>query len=183
MLSFSWETNKKNRQNPKSRNPFSLSAAPFFLCFKFFFFFEKLELDHATIILVYSHSLYYNHRPLYFYHSFGVIMGTAASSMAAKLAFYPPSPPSYNIVIDEETGKLRISNVCRREDVDVLKLSTKKRNEIVAIYVKNPSALLTVLYSHGNAADIGQMHHLFSELSLNLNVNLMGLVSSYVLVH
>ncbi|KAF2321389.1 hypothetical protein GH714_040978 [Hevea brasiliensis] len=101
-------------------------------------------------------------------------MGTATSSMAAKFAFFPPNPPSYNIVVDEETGKLRISDVHQREDVDVLKLSTKKGNEIVAIYVKNSSASLTVLYSHGNAADLGQMYHIFSELSLHLNVNLMG---------
>ncbi|KAF2282940.1 hypothetical protein GH714_043257 [Hevea brasiliensis] len=101
-------------------------------------------------------------------------MGTTTSSMAAKFAFFPPNPPSYNIVVDEETGKLRISDVQQKDDVDVLKLSTKKGNEIVAIYVKNPLASLTVLYSHGNAADLGQMYHIFSELSQHLNVNLMG---------
>ncbi|XVF85730.1 hypothetical protein PTKIN_Ptkin17bG0140800 [Pterospermum kingtungense] len=102
-------------------------------------------------------------------------MGTATSSMAAKLAFFPPDPPSYNIIVDEASGKMRISGVDqRRDNVDVLKLSTKKGNEIVAMYVKNPSASLTVLYSHGNAADLGQMYHIFTELSLHLNVNLMG---------
>ncbi|KAJ9140615.1 hypothetical protein P3X46_031243 [Hevea brasiliensis] len=101
-------------------------------------------------------------------------MGTTTSSMAAKFAFFPPNPPSYNIVVDEETGKLRISDVQQKDDVDVLKLSTKKGNEIVAIYVKNPLASLTVLYSHGNAADLGQMYHIFTELSQHLNVNLMG---------
>ncbi|KAI9169715.1 hypothetical protein LWI28_016501 [Acer negundo] len=103
-------------------------------------------------------------------------MGTATSSMAAKFAFYPPNPPSYNILVDEETGKMRISDVHQRDnvDVDVLKLTTKKGNEIVAIYIKNASASLTLLYSHGNAADLGLMFHIFSELSLHLNVNLMG---------
>ncbi|XP_021591906.1 alpha/beta hydrolase domain-containing protein 17B isoform X2 [Manihot esculenta] len=101
-------------------------------------------------------------------------MGTATSSMAAKFAFFPPNPPSYTITVDEATGKLRISDVQQKDDVDVLKLSTKKGNEIVAIYVKNPLASLTVLYSHGNAADLGQMYHIFTELSLHLNVNLMG---------
>ncbi|KAH7569936.1 hypothetical protein JRO89_XS05G0021000 [Xanthoceras sorbifolium] len=102
-------------------------------------------------------------------------MGTATSSMAAKFAFFPPNPPSYRISVDDEaTGKLRISDVHHRDDVDVLKLTTKKGNEIVAMYVKNASASLTVLYSHGNAADLGQMFHIFSELSLHLNVNLMG---------
>ncbi|XVE85676.1 hypothetical protein DITRI_Ditri17bG0109900 [Diplodiscus trichospermus] len=101
-------------------------------------------------------------------------MGTATSSMAAKFAFFPPDPPSYKIVVDEASGKMRISDVSQRENVEVLKLSTKRGNEIVAMYVKNPSASLTVLYSHGNAADLGQMYHIYTELSVHLNVNLMG---------
>ncbi|XP_011021124.1 PREDICTED: alpha/beta hydrolase domain-containing protein 17B-like [Populus euphratica] len=103
-------------------------------------------------------------------------MGVATSSMAAKFAFFPPNPPSYTILVDEETGKLRLSSdtLHQRDNVDVLRLCTKKGNEIVAMYAKNPSASLTVLYSHGNAADIGQMYHIFTELSLHLNVNLMG---------
>ncbi|KAL6192935.1 hypothetical protein ACLB2K_034021 [Fragaria x ananassa] len=101
-------------------------------------------------------------------------MGSATSSMAAKFAFFPPDPPSYNIFVEEPTGKMRISDVHPREDVDVMTINTKKGNEIVALFIKNPSASLTMLYSHGNAADIGQMYHVFSELSVYLGVNLMG---------
>ena len=104
-------------------------------------------------------------------------MGTTTSSMAAKFAFFPPNPPSYNIIVDEASGKMRMSDVNQRDNVDVLKLSTKRGNEIVAMYVKNPSASLTVLYSHGNAADLGQMYHIFTELSVHLNVNLLGSVT------
>lgn len=104
-------------------------------------------------------------------------MGSATSSMAAKFAFYPPNPPTYTLISDETTKKLALSNVLRRENVDVFKLCTKKGNEIVAVYVKNPSASLTILYSHGNAADLGQMFNIYSELSVHLGVNLMGLVS------
>ncbi|KAE8705385.1 glucosyltransferase like family protein [Hibiscus syriacus] len=102
-------------------------------------------------------------------------MGNATSSVAAKFAFFPPNPPSYNIIVDEATGKMKFSDVnYQRDNVDLLKLRTNKGNEIVAMYVKNPSASLTVLYSHGNAADIGQMYHTFTELSVHLNVNLLG---------
>lgn len=95
--------------------------------------------------------------------------------MAAKFAFFPPNPPSYSVIVEESTGKMKISDVHeQRENVDVMKLKTKKGNEIVAMYVKNPAASLTVLYSHGNAADLGQMYHIFAELSLHLNVNLLG---------
>ncbi|KAJ7943283.1 alpha/beta hydrolase domain-containing protein 17B-like [Quillaja saponaria] len=102
-------------------------------------------------------------------------MGSATSSMAAKFAFFPPNPPSYNVYVDESNGKLRMSDVTHhREDVDIVKLVTRKGNEVVAMFVKNPSASLTLLYSHGNAADLGQMYHIFTELSLHLGVNLMG---------
>ncbi|KAK9271789.1 hypothetical protein L1049_002153 [Liquidambar formosana] len=101
-------------------------------------------------------------------------MGAVTSSMAAKFAFFPPNPPSYKLVVDESSGKMKISDVALRENVDVLKLCTKRGNEIVALYLKNPSASLTVLYSHGNAADLGQMYDLFHELSVHLRVNLMG---------
>ncbi|CAN1769876.1 Alpha/beta hydrolase domain-containing protein 17B [Linum perenne] len=61
-----------------------------------------------------------------------------------------------------------------RDGVDVLKLPTRRGNEIVAVHVKHPRASATLLYSHGNAADLGQMYELFIELSNRLRVNLMG---------
>ncbi|KAJ6766481.1 ALPHA/BETA-HYDROLASES SUPERFAMILY PROTEIN [Salix purpurea] len=104
--------------------------------------------------------------------------------MAAKFAFFPPSPPSYELEeeeVEEEGGakKLRMAagvgvHNGNREYGDVLKLETKRGNHVVAVYFKNPAASLTVLYSHGNAADLGQMYDLFCELSLHLCVNLMG---------
>lgn len=95
------------------------------------------------------------------------------SSMAAKFAFFPPNPPSYGVEV--VTGKLRLTGVENvKENVEVLKLKTKRGNQVVATYIKNPTASLTLLYSHGNAADIGQMFELFSELSLHLRVNLIG---------
>ncbi|KAL2552192.1 alpha/beta-hydrolase superfamily protein [Forsythia ovata] len=94
--------------------------------------------------------------------------------MAAKLAFFPPSPPSYKVIMDEATGLLLLDPFPHRENVDVLKLPTRRGNEIVAMYVRYPMATSTLLYSHGNAADIGQMYELFIELSIHLRVNLMG---------
>lgn len=101
-------------------------------------------------------------------------MGAVTSSMAAKFAFFPPNPPSYAVVVDESSGKMRMTEVAEKENVDVLKVKTKRGTEIVAVYVRNPAAKLTLLYSHGNAADLGQMYDLFGELSIHLRVNLMG---------
>lgn len=101
-------------------------------------------------------------------------MGMVTSSMAAKLAFFPPDPPSYRVAEEKGTRELRMMEVAEKENVDVLKLKTKRGTEIVSFYVRNPEAKLTLLYSHGNAADIGQMYDLLNELSVRLRVNLMG---------
>lgn len=102
-------------------------------------------------------------------------MGAVTSTMAAKFAFFPPSPPSYKLE-EAVKGKLGMSGVAERETVDVLRLDTKRGNQVVAVYIKNPTAKLTLLYSHGNAADLGHMYELFYELSAHLRVNLMGSV-------
>ncbi|KAM3319220.1 alpha/beta hydrolase domain-containing protein 17C [Capsicum chacoense] len=101
-------------------------------------------------------------------------MGGVTSSMAAKLAFFPPNPPSYRVSNDPLTGLLLLDTFPHRENVDVLKLPTRKGTEIVALYIRYPMATSTLLYSHGNAADIGQMYELFIQLSIHLKVNLMG---------
>ncbi|KAM1080629.1 hypothetical protein ACFX1X_015519 [Malus domestica] len=101
-------------------------------------------------------------------------MGGVTSSMAAKLAFFPPNPPSYKVVKDEATGLLLLDPLPHRENVDVLKFPTRRGNEIVAVYIRHPMATSTLLYSHGNATDICQMYELFIELSIHLRVNLMA---------
>ena len=95
--------------------------------------------------------------------------------MAAKLAFFPPNPPSYKIIRDEATELLLMDPFPHRENVDVLRLPTRRGTKIVAMYIRYPMAVTTLLYSHGNAADIGQMYELFIELTIHLRVNLMGL--------
>lgn len=58
--------------------------------------------------------------------------------------------------------------------MNVLKLRTRRGNEIVAVHIKHPKASATLLYSHGNAADLGQMFELFVELGLRLRLNIIG---------
>ncbi|XP_019442819.1 PREDICTED: protein ABHD17B-like [Lupinus angustifolius] len=114
-------------------------------------------------------------------------MGGVTSSIAAKFAFFPPQPPSYTVVADEsssssstseaiteEVEKLYIPEVPRKENVEVVKVRTRRGNEIVGVYVKYHRTTSTMLYSHGNAADLGQMFQLFVELSNRLRLNVMG---------
>ncbi|KAE9619899.1 hypothetical protein Lal_00040217 [Lupinus albus] len=108
-------------------------------------------------------------------------MGGVTSSIAAKFAFFPPQPPSYTVVADEseaatvESGKVyNIPEVPKKENVEVVKLRTRRGNEIVGVYVKYHRPTSTMLYSHGNAADLAQMFELFVELSNRLRINVMG---------
>ncbi|KAJ1412737.1 Serine aminopeptidase, S33 [Sesbania bispinosa] len=106
-------------------------------------------------------------------------MGGVTSSIAAKFAFFPPQPPSYTVVLPEtaaegSAARLTIPEVPMKDNVDVLKLRTRRGNEIVAVYVKYHRPTCTMLYSHGNAADLGQMFELFVELSNRLRLNVMG---------
>ncbi|KAE8714004.1 Calcineurin-like metallo-phosphoesterase superfamily protein isoform 1 [Hibiscus syriacus] len=100
-------------------------------------------------------------------------MGNVTSSMAAKFAFFPPDPPAYD-VRQEEDGRLATSGITADMNMDVHLLDTKSGNKIVANFWKHPIAKLTLLYSHGNAADLGQIHELFIELRSHLRINIMS---------
>ncbi|KAK3161619.1 hypothetical protein QOZ80_1BG0079380 [Eleusine coracana subsp. coracana] len=124
-------------------------------------------------------------------------MGGVTSTIAARFAFFPPTPPSYTVVVaDATTGRLAIPEISRpaarrrrrdgtggdsssgaaeeEDGTEVVRLRTRRGNEIVGVYVRHARASATMLYSHGNAADLGQMYGLFAELSRRLRVNIFG---------
>ncbi|XP_042512092.1 alpha/beta hydrolase domain-containing protein 17B-like isoform X2 [Macadamia integrifolia] len=112
-------------------------------------------------------------------------MGCMVSRLAAKFAFFPPRPATYQVKRREGDGKVVVissssssaaSLSVPQDDgsLDVWLLDTKRGNKIVAFYLRNPYARLTLLYSHGNAADLGQLYDLFVQLKINLRINLMG---------
>lgn len=102
-------------------------------------------------------------------------MGNVTSSVAARFAFFPPDPPTYEVFKDEvdDDGRLVFTGLTADKNVDVHLLKTKGGSKIVATFWKHPFARFTVLYSHGNAADLGQMQELFIELRAHLRVNIM----------
>ncbi|XP_047314499.1 alpha/beta hydrolase domain-containing protein 17B-like [Impatiens glandulifera] len=109
-------------------------------------------------------------------------MGCLISHLAAKFAFFPPNPATYAVKKHEDGSFTAVSTTSPAtvpigDDgnlLDVLMLNTKRGNQIVAFYLRNPYARLTVVYSHGNAADLGQLYDLFVQLKANLRVNLIG---------
>lgn len=100
-------------------------------------------------------------------------MGCWVSHLASKFAFFPPSPPTYQVK-KEDDGRVVASGVPRDSSMDVLLIDTKHGSKVVVFYMRNPYARLTVLYSHGNAADLGQLYDIFLQLKVNLRVNVMG---------
>ncbi|KAF0931098.1 hypothetical protein E2562_002460 [Oryza meyeriana var. granulata] len=104
-------------------------------------------------------------------------MGNVTSSVAARLAFFPPEPATYELVAEEEGGGgggVRMTGVSADAGVEVHALPTKGGTRVVAAFWRHPSARITLLYSHGNAADLGQMLGLFLELRAHLRVNIMS---------
>ncbi|KAK3010886.1 hypothetical protein RJ639_011611 [Escallonia herrerae] len=101
-------------------------------------------------------------------------MGNVTSGVAAKFAFFPPDPPTYDVCRDEEDGRLLFTGITADKNVDVHLLDTKGGNRVVATFWKHPMGRFTILYSHGNAADLGQMQELFIELRAHLRVNIMS---------
>ncbi|MUG98993.1 alpha/beta fold hydrolase [Scytonema sp. UIC 10036] len=54
---------------------------------------------------------------------------------------------------------------------EIIKLTSTNRTKLSAIYLFNPSAKYTILYTHGNAEDLGDIHPILERLqSLNFNI-------------
>jgi len=67
-------------------------------------------------------------------------MGAMTSSIAAKFAFFPPTPPSYTVTKDPATGRLRFNEIPLQDNVEIMFLQTARKQEIVAMFVRNPRA-------------------------------------------
>jgi len=58
--------------------------------------------------------------------------------------------------------------------MSTMKITTSRGKEIAAVFIKHRAATATILFSHGNAADIGIMSYHFELMSENLKVNVFG---------
>jgi len=76
-------------------------------------------------------------------------------SLVSSLLFQPP-PASYGL-----------------EDPRLFRLRTSEGHEIGAFWVDNQEPL-TILFSHGNAEDIGMVYNWFKELARILRVNVLA---------
>lgn len=107
------------------------------------------------------------------------------SSIVSKLAFMPPEP-SYRIVSDENTNQTSLELIDGRAEwphgqdelrnVEVFYARTRRRNKIACMFVRpcGNDAHFTLLFSHGNAVDLGQMCSFYYGLGYRLGCNVFS---------
>lgn len=102
--------------------------------------------------------------------------------IAAKLAFLPPEP-TYNLVANEEVkSKFQLQlnekaewpyNERDKDTIESYYTRTSRGNRIACIFVKCcTNARYTLLFSHGNAVDLGQMSSFYLGLGSRINCNI-----------
>lgn len=104
------------------------------------------------------------------------------SKIAAKLAFLPPDP-TYSIQSHEDgSSSLHLTDRAEwqfgqkeLDSIEVFKTKTKQGNDVCCMYVKSSStARFTLLFSHGNAVDLGQMSSFYIGLGQRINCNIFS---------
>ena len=110
--------------------------------------------------------------------------------IAAKLAFLPPDP-TYSfggpkLTPDGDTTQSPQLLTFRLTDrsewqysqteldmIDVFTTRSRRGNQIACTYVRgSPNAKFTLLFSHGNAVDLGQMSSFYVGLATRINCNI-----------
>lgn len=105
------------------------------------------------------------------------------SRIAAKLAFLPPES-TYSLISDEAGSKYSLHLTERAEwqytqreldCIEVFMTRTSKGNRIACMFVRcSPNAKYTMLFSHGNAVDLGQMSSFYIGLGSRINCNIFS---------
>ena len=104
------------------------------------------------------------------------------SRIAAKLAFLPPEP---TYLYEEEADGSYALHLTERAEwqytpreldgIEVFRTRTRRGNSIACMYVKNTeNPQYTILFTHGNAVDLGQMSSFFVGLGSRINCNVFS---------
>ncbi|KAH9370367.1 hypothetical protein HPB48_006715 [Haemaphysalis longicornis] len=93
--------------------------------------------------------------------------------IAAKLAFLPPEP-TYSLVPDETGSKFTLS-LSERAEWQCSTRAPPGGNRLACMFVRcSAAARFTVLFSHGNAIDLGQMSSFYLGLGSRINCNIFS---------
>uniref|UniRef100_A0A673JPC5 Abhydrolase domain containing 17B n=1 Tax=Sinocyclocheilus rhinocerous TaxID=307959 RepID=A0A673JPC5_9TELE len=105
------------------------------------------------------------------------------SRITSKLAFLPPEP-TYTLMCDE-SGSCWTLHLSERADwqysarekdaIECFMTRTSRGNRIACMFVRcSPNARYTLLFSHGNAVDLGQMSSFYIGLGSRINCNVFS---------
>ena len=91
----------------------------------------------------------------------------SVARVAANFAFFPPSPPSYSfsrtasggwsIAFASSEMQLAAEGLNSPVKVEPRYVETRNKQQVALIHFRLPGAQTTLLWSHGNAMDIGEM--------------------------
>uniref|UniRef100_A0A1A7YXQ8 Alpha/beta hydrolase domain-containing protein 17B n=1 Tax=Iconisemion striatum TaxID=60296 RepID=A0A1A7YXQ8_9TELE len=105
------------------------------------------------------------------------------SKIASKLAFLPPEP-TYSLMCDESGSRwtLHLSeradwqySAREKDAIECFMTRTSRGNRIACMFVRcSPNARYTLLFSHGNAVDLGQMSSFYIGLGSRINCNVFS---------
>ncbi|KAB7500141.1 UNVERIFIED_CONTAM: hypothetical protein RMT77_016379 [Armadillidium vulgare] len=107
------------------------------------------------------------------------------SSIAAKMAFIPPEP-TYSFLPDESGSPakhtLHLTEKAEwqftdkeKEAIEVFYTRTSRSNKLACMFVRcSPNARFCILFSHGNAADLGHMSSFYLSLGTRINCNIFS---------
>lgn len=105
------------------------------------------------------------------------------SRIAAKLAFLPPER-TYDLISDETGSRYTIQLSDRAEwqysqreldNLEMFMTRTSRGNRIACMFCRcSPNARYTILFSHGNAVDLGQMSSFYIGLGSRINCNIFS---------
>jgi pimeloyl-ACP methyl ester carboxylesterase len=107
-------------------------------------------------------------------------------SISRGMAFFPPSPPSYTLEAHGDGGRelyiaptqRGLRRVLRAEVFQIPVGSGRDAGTVVAALIPAPAGSAagrrTLLHSHGNAVDLGQMLPLYEQLAKLLRCNIMA---------
>jgi len=103
--------------------------------------------------------------------------------IAAKLAFLPPES-TYSFIPDETNTKFTLNLTDRAEwqytqreldSIEVFTTGTQRGNRIGCMYIRTSSnPRFTIMFSHGNAVDLGQMSSFYLGLGSRINCNIFS---------
>jgi abhydrolase domain-containing protein 17 len=101
--------------------------------------------------------------------------GCQGTLVASALAFHPP-PPQYSLDFDEgtKTYTFLLDGVKPPIPVSATMISTSTNSKIPIICIRSPGARMSILFSHGNATDLGAMFGFFAAVSKVLGVNVIA---------